>query len=83
MQETLETDRQSFQVVFAFELIYLYTLTALKTSQLFFYLRIFPPGTGMIRRWVKATLAVVVAWTIVYTFVFTFLCTPIDQQWSL
>jgi len=70
----------SRQMTFAFTLIYLWTLVALKLSQLFLYMRVFAIH---IRNWILAGIAIVVIWGLVFTFIFIFLCNPVKQQWSL
>ncbi|KAF4459441.1 integral membrane [Fusarium albosuccineum] len=67
-------------VTFAFTLIYLWALAALKLSQLFFYLRAF---SIQLRTWIYAVIGIVVAWALTFTFVFIFLCHPVEQQWTL
>jgi len=68
------------QITFAFTLIYLWTLAALKLSQLFLYMRVFAIH---IKNWILAGMAVIIVWALVFTFVFIFLCNPVQQQWSL
>jgi len=68
------------QMTFSFTLIYLWTLAALKLSQLFLYMRVFAIH---IRNWILAGIAIVIVWGLVFTFIFIFLCNPIQQQWSL
>lgn len=67
-------------MTFAFTLVYLWTLAALKGSQLFLYLRVF---SVHLRNWIYAGLAIIVVWALIFTFVFIFLCNPVQQQWSL
>lgn len=68
------------QVTFAFTLIYLWTLAALKLSQLCFYYRAF--GVQL-KLWIYAAGAIVVMWAIIFSFVFIFLCDPVEQQWTI
>lgn len=68
------------QLTFAFTLIYLWTLAALKLSQLFLYMRVFAIH---IRNWILIGMTMVTVWGIVFSFIFIFLCNPIQQQWSL
>ncbi|CAM1503629.1 Fc.00g012200.m01.CDS01 [Cosmosporella sp. VM-42] len=68
------------KVTFAFTLVYLWALAALKLSQLFFYLRAF---SIQLRYWIYLVIAIVVSWAFVFTFVFIFLCDPVQQQWSI
>lgn len=68
------------QMTFSFTLIYLWTLAALKLSQLFLYMRVFAIH---IKNWIFAGITIVIVWAVVFTFVFIFLCNPIQQQWSL
>jgi hypothetical protein len=68
------------QITFAFTLVYLWTLAALKLSQLFLYMRVFAIH---IKNWILAGMVIVVVWAVVFTFVFIFLCNPVQQQWSL
>lgn len=68
------------QMTFSFTLIYVWTLAALKLSQLFLYMRVFAIH---IKNWILAGIAIVIAWGLVFTFIFIFLCNPIQQQWSL
>ena len=67
-------------MTFSFTLSYLWTLAALKLSQLFLYMRVFAIH---IKNWILAGIAIVIIWAIVFTFIFIFLCNPIKQQWSL
>lgn len=61
-------------------MVYLWSLAALKLSQLFFYLRAFEV---QLRNWIFLVGAIVIVWALVFTFTFIFLCDPIEQQWSL
>ncbi|KAI0482608.1 hypothetical protein GGR56DRAFT_197644 [Xylariaceae sp. FL0804] len=70
------------QVTFGFELIYLYCLTSLKLSQLFFYRRMFDSSRTMAYA-IWSSIGMVAVWSIAYTFIFIFLCDPIRQQWSM
>lgn len=70
----------SRQMTFAFTLVYLWTLVALKLSQLFLYMRVFALH---IRNWILAAIAIVAVWGLVFTFIFIFLCNPVQQQWTL
>jgi len=67
-------------MTFAFTLVYLWTLAALKLSQLCLYNRVF---ALQLRYWIYFGTALIIVWAIVFTFVFIFLCNPIQQQWSL
>jgi hypothetical protein len=68
------------QITFAFTLIYIWCLTALKLSQLALYHRVF---ALQLRIPVYIVGAIVVVWAIVFNFVFLFLCDPISQQWTI
>ncbi|KAK0708014.1 hypothetical protein B0H67DRAFT_326060 [Lasiosphaeris hirsuta] len=68
------------KITFVFTLVYLWTLAALKVSQLWFYYRAF---YHQLKIWIYIVGAIVVVWGIVFTFVFTFLCDPVSQQWTL
>lgn len=68
------------QITFAFTLIYIWCLAALKISQLALYMRVF---ANQLRTWVYAVGAIVVVWAVVFNFVFIFLCDPIAQQWTV
>lgn len=61
-------------------MIYLWTLAALKLSQLCFYHRAF--GVQL-KFWIYGAGAIIVAWAIIFTFVFIFLCDPVEQQWTI
>ncbi|KAI8938844.1 hypothetical protein NX059_004707 [Plenodomus lindquistii] len=68
------------QITFAFTLIYIWALAALKLSQLALYLRVF----ALELRWhVYIVGSIVIVWAIVFNFLFLFLCDPISQQWSV
>lgn len=68
------------QVTFAFTLIYIWCLAALKMSQLALYLRVF---ATRLRFWVYGVGAIVVLWAVIFNFLFIFLCDPIAQQWTV
>lgn len=68
------------QVTFVFTLIYLWTLAALKLSQLCFYYRAFG---HQLKIWIYAFGAIVAAWALVFSLVFIFLCDPVEQQWTI
>ncbi len=68
------------QITFAFTLIYIWCLAALKMSQLALYMRVF---AHQLRMWVYSVGAIVVLWAIIFNFLFIFLCDPIAQQWTV
>ncbi|KAK2735984.1 hypothetical protein FQN55_001886 [Onygenales sp. PD_40] len=68
------------KVIFAFSLIHLWTLAALKLSQLCFYWRAF---AVTLKKWIYLVAGIVIAWALAFTFVFIFLCDPVEQQWTL
>ncbi|KAF1922967.1 uncharacterized protein M421DRAFT_335586 [Didymella exigua CBS 183.55] len=68
------------QITFAFTLIYIWCLAALKLSQLALYIRVF---ADQLRIWVYGVGAVVVIWALTFNFLFIFLCDPISQQWTI
>lgn len=68
------------QITFAFTLIYIWCLTALKLSQLALYHRVF---ALQLRVPVYIVGAIVIAWAIIFNFMFLFLCDPISQQWTV
>jgi hypothetical protein len=68
------------QITFAFTLIYIWNLAALKLSQLALYYRVFALE---LRIPVYIVGSIVVAWAIIFNFVFLFLCNPISQQWTV
>lgn len=68
------------QITFAFTLIYIWCLAALKMSQLALYMRVF---ANQLRNWVYGVGAVVMLWAIIFNFLFIFLCDPIAQQWTV
>lgn len=68
------------QITFAFTLIYIWCLAALKLSQLALYHRVF---ALQLRIPVYIVGGIVVAWAIIFNFVFLFLCDPISQQWTV
>ncbi|KAF2133897.1 hypothetical protein P153DRAFT_419727 [Dothidotthia symphoricarpi CBS 119687] len=68
------------QITFAFTLIYIWCLAALKMSQLALYMRVF---SLQLRNWVYGIGAIVLTWAICFNFVFIFLCDPIPQQWTM
>lgn len=68
------------QITFAFTLIYIWCLAALKISQLALYMRVF---ANQLRNWVYGVGAIVLVWGIVFNFIFIFLCDPIAQQWTV
>jgi hypothetical protein len=68
------------QITFAFTLIYIWCLAALKMSQLALYMRVF---SNQLRGWVYGAGAIVVVWAVVFNFIFIFLCDPISQQWTI
>lgn len=68
------------QITFAFTLIYIWCLAALKLSQLALYHRVFQL---QLRLAVYIVGGIVVAWAIIFNFVFIFLCDPISQQWTI
>ncbi|OSS51115.1 hypothetical protein B5807_04610 [Epicoccum nigrum] len=68
------------QITFAFTLVYIWCLTALKMSQLALYMRVF---TLQLRGWVYGVGAIVIVWALVFNFLFIFLCDPISQQWTV
>ncbi|KAK0726434.1 hypothetical protein B0T21DRAFT_292939 [Apiosordaria backusii] len=70
----------NLKVTFAFTLVYLWALFALKMSQLGFYLRAF---SLHLKIWIYIVSAICIVWAIFFTFLFTFLCDPIEQQWTL
>ncbi|KAJ8113909.1 hypothetical protein OPT61_g4080 [Boeremia exigua] len=65
---------------FAFTLIYIWCLAALKMSQLALYMRVF---ANQLRLWVYGAGVIVVLWAIILNFLFIFLCDPISQQWTV
>lgn len=68
------------QLTFAFTLVYIWALAALKLSQLALYLRVF----ALELRWhVYIVGAIVIVWAIVFNFLFLFLCDPISEQWTV
>jgi len=69
------------KITFIFTLVYIWSLAALKLSQLTFYLRAF--SLLHLRYAIYLSIAIVLAWGLAFTFVFIFLCTPISQQWTL
>lgn len=68
------------QLTFAYTLIYIWCLAALKLSQLALYHRVF---SLQLRIAVYIVGGIVVAWAIIFNFVFLFLCDPISQQWTI
>ncbi|KAJ4403693.1 hypothetical protein N0V91_006393 [Didymella pomorum] len=68
------------QITFAFTLIYIWCLAALKMSQLALYMRVF---STQLRVWVYSAGAIVVVWALMFNFLFIFLCDPISQQWTI
>ncbi|KAF2994180.1 hypothetical protein E8E13_001719 [Curvularia kusanoi] len=68
------------QITFAFTLIYVWCLAALKMSQLALYMRVF---ALQLRVWVYGVGAIVVVWALVFNFFFIFLCDPISDQWTV
>ncbi|QDS70014.1 hypothetical protein FKW77_003597 [Venturia effusa] len=68
------------QITFAFTLVYIWCLAALKMSQLMLYLRVF---AARLSKWAYGTSAIVVAWAVTFNFLFMFLCDPIQQQWTV
>ncbi|KAJ4354766.1 hypothetical protein N0V95_003539 [Ascochyta clinopodiicola] len=68
------------QITFAFTLVYIWCLAALKMSQLALYMRVF---AKRLRNWVYGVGAIVIVWAVVFNFLFIFLCDPISQQWSI
>ncbi|CAA9961210.1 hypothetical protein PTMSG1_04594 [Pyrenophora teres f. maculata] len=68
------------QITFAFTLIYIWSLAALKLSQLALYHRVF---VLQLRIPVYIVGGVVIAWALIFNFVFIFLCDPISQQWTI
>lgn len=68
------------QVTFAYSLIYIWCLAALKMSQLILYLRVF---AARLSKWVYGIGAIVVLWAVIFNFLFIFLCDPIHQQWTV
>lgn len=68
------------QITFAFTLIYIWALAALKLSQLALYHRVF---ALQLRVPVYIVGGIVIAWALVFNFVFLFLCDPISQQWTV
>ena len=68
------------QITFAFTLIYIWCLTALKMSQLALYMRVF---ANQLRNWVYGVGAIVMLWAIIFNVLFIFLCDPIAQQWTV
>ena len=68
------------QITFAFTLVYIWCLTALKMSQLSLYMRVF---TLQLRGWVYGVGGIVIVWALVFNFLFIFLCDPISQQWTV
>ncbi|KAJ1323263.1 hypothetical protein MN608_11410 [Microdochium nivale] len=68
------------ELTFAYTLIYIWALGALKLSQLFLYLRTF---SVQLRGWILGGIIMVVAWGVAFTLVFVFLCDPVKQQWTL
>ncbi|EMD95655.1 hypothetical protein COCC4DRAFT_18574 [Bipolaris maydis ATCC 48331] len=68
------------QLTFAYTLIYIWCLAALKLSQLALYHRVF---VLQLRIAVYIVGGIVVAWAIIFNFVFLFLCDPISQQWTV
>jgi hypothetical protein len=68
------------QITFAFTLIYIWCLAALKISQLALYMRVF---ANQLQNWVYGVGAIVVVWAVVFNFLFIFLCDPIAQQWTV
>lgn len=68
------------QITFAFTLIYIWCLTALKMSQLALYLRVF---STQLRMAVFIVGVIVILWAVIFNFCFLFLCTPIAQQWTI
>lgn len=77
-QQTLEA--KYGQITFAYTLIYLWTLAALKLGQLCFYFKAFK---AQLKLWIYITSVIIVAWGIICTFVFIFLCDPVEQQWTI
>lgn len=68
------------QITFAFTLVYIWCLAALKMSQLMLYMRVF---AARLRNWVYGIGAIVIVWAVVFNFLFIFLCDPIEQQWTV
>jgi hypothetical protein len=68
------------QITFAFTLIYIWCLAALKLSQLALYHRVFQL---QLRLAVYIVGGIVIAWAVIFNFVFIFLCDPISQQWTI
>ncbi|UPX15585.1 uncharacterized protein EKO05_0006029 [Ascochyta rabiei] len=68
------------QITFAFTLVYIWCLAALKMSQLALYRRVF---AKRLRNWVYGVGAIVIVWAVVFNFLFIFLCDPIAQQWTV
>ncbi|KAH6633054.1 hypothetical protein C7974DRAFT_163968 [Boeremia exigua] len=68
------------QITFAFTLIYIWCLAALKMSQLALYMRVF---SSQLQVWVYGVGAIVVLWAVIFNFLFIFLCDPIAQQWTV
>lgn len=68
------------QITFAFTLVYIWCLAALKMSQLILYMRLF---AARLSKWVYGVGAIVVIWAVVFNFLCIFLCDPIQQQWTV
>lgn len=68
------------KITFIFTLVYLWALTALKLSQLWFYLRAF---SLQLKLWILIVGAIVIVVGLVFTFLFTFLCNPVSKQWTI
>ncbi|KAH7024522.1 uncharacterized protein B0I36DRAFT_331560 [Microdochium trichocladiopsis] len=76
----LENLPRILELTFAYTLIYLWALAALKLSQLFLYLRTFELE---LRWWIYGGIGISIAWGVSFTFLTIFLCDPIQQQWTL
>ncbi|KAI1850712.1 hypothetical protein JX266_003994 [Neoarthrinium moseri] len=68
------------QVLFGFQILYLWALALVKLSVLFFYLRVFvEPRTKLA---VKITIGIVLLWAVGHTLGMVFACSPIPFQWD-
>ena len=68
------------KLTFVFTIMYIWTLAALKLSQVCFYRRAFGVRLSF---WIYSAGVIIVLWATIFTFVFIFLCTPVKLQWTL
>ena len=56
-------------------------ITAIKTSILLFYRRIF--SIGQLRKWISIVGVVVLIWFLADSLIFAFQCTPVRKAWEI